>query len=91
MDAPPAALIVRFISEYKSRFGVEPICPVLTAAAGASGSVGTVGDAYHVNALAESVIGLLTTELIRPRALAHRGSQTLFGWKDPTPLGSCST
>ena len=36
------------------------------AAAGASGSVGTVGDAYD-NALAESVIGLFKTELIKPR------------------------
>jgi putative transposase len=37
------------------------------AAAGVSGSVGTVGDAYD-NALAESVIGLFKTELIK-----HRG------------------
>jgi putative transposase len=36
------------------------------AAAGVSGSVGTVGDAYG-NALAESVIGLFKTELIKPR------------------------
>jgi putative transposase len=36
------------------------------AAAGVSGSVGTVGDAYD-NALAESVIGLFKTELIKPR------------------------
>jgi transposase InsO family protein len=36
------------------------------ASAGDSGSVGTVGDAYD-NALAESVIGLFKTELIRPR------------------------
>jgi putative transposase len=35
-------------------------------AAGVSGSVGTVGDAYD-NALAESVIGLFKTELIKPR------------------------
>jgi putative transposase len=35
------------------------------AAAGISGSVGTVGDAYD-NALAESVIGLFKTELIKP-------------------------
>jgi putative transposase len=35
------------------------------AAAGVSGSVGTAGDAYD-NALAESVIGLFKTELIRP-------------------------
>ena len=35
------------------------------AAAGVSGSVGTVGDAYD-NALAESVIGLFKTELIKP-------------------------
>jgi putative transposase len=35
------------------------------AAAGVSGSVGTVGDAYD-NALAESVIRLFKTELIRP-------------------------
>ena len=33
--------------------------------AGVSGSVGTVGDAYD-NALAESVIGLYKTELIKP-------------------------
>ena len=33
---------------------------------GISGSVGTVGDAYD-NALAESVIGLFKTELIKPR------------------------
>ena len=37
------------------------------AAAGVSASVDTVGDAYD-NALAESVIGLYTTELIK-----HRG------------------
>ncbi len=36
------------------------------AAAGVSASVGTVRDAYD-NALAESVIGLFKTELIRPR------------------------
>lgn len=36
------------------------------ATAGVSGSVGTVGDAYD-NALAESVIGLLKTGLIKPR------------------------
>jgi putative transposase len=36
------------------------------AAAGASASVGTVGDAYD-NALAGSVIGLFKTELIKPR------------------------
>jgi len=36
------------------------------AAAGVSGSVGTAGDAYD-NALAESVIGLFKTELIKPR------------------------
>jgi putative transposase len=36
------------------------------AAAGVSGSAGTVGDAYD-NALAESVIGLFKTELIKPR------------------------
>jgi hypothetical protein len=35
------------------------------AAAGVSASVGTVGDAYD-NALAESVIGLYKTELIKP-------------------------
>ena len=37
------------------------------AAAGISASVGTVGDAYD-NTLAESVIGLFKTELIKPRA-----------------------
>ena len=37
------------------------------AAAGVSASVGTVGDAYD-NALAESVIGLFKTELIKPRS-----------------------
>jgi putative transposase len=37
------------------------------AAAGVSGSVGTVGDAYD-NALAESVIGLFKTELIKSRS-----------------------
>jgi putative transposase len=37
------------------------------AAAGAQPSVGTVGDAYD-NALAETVIGLYKTELIKPRA-----------------------
>jgi putative transposase len=36
------------------------------AAAGAAPSVGSVGDAYD-NALAESVIGLFKTELIKPR------------------------
>jgi len=36
------------------------------AAAGVSGSVGTAGDAFD-NALAESVIGLFKTELIKPR------------------------
>jgi putative transposase len=36
------------------------------AAAGVSGSVGTAGDAYD-NALAESVIGLFKTELIKPQ------------------------
>jgi putative transposase len=37
------------------------------AVAGVSSSVGTVGDAYD-NALAESVIGLFKTELIKPRS-----------------------
>ena len=36
------------------------------AAAGVNGSVGAVGDAYD-NALAESIIGLYKTELIKPR------------------------
>jgi putative transposase len=36
------------------------------AAAGVSSSAGTAGDAYD-NALAESVIGLFKTELIKPR------------------------
>ena len=36
------------------------------AAAGAQPSVGSVGDAYD-NALAESVIGLYKTELIKPQ------------------------
>jgi putative transposase len=36
------------------------------AAAGAVASVGSVGDAYD-NALAESVIGLFKTELVKPR------------------------
>ena len=36
------------------------------AAAGAQPSVGTAGDAYD-NALAETVIGLYKTELIKPR------------------------
>ena len=40
--------------------------PERLAAAGISGSVGTVGDAYD-NTLAESVIGLYKTELIKPR------------------------
>jgi putative transposase len=37
------------------------------AAAGAAPSVGSVGDAYD-NALAETIIGLFKTELIKPRA-----------------------
>jgi transposase InsO family protein len=44
----------------------EQAHPARPAAAGVSGSVGTVGDAYD-NALAESVIGLFKTELIKPR------------------------
>lgn len=36
------------------------------AASGIDGSVGSVGDAYD-NSLAESVIGLFKTELIKPR------------------------
>ena len=44
------------------------------AAAGVSGSVGTVGDAYD-NALAESVIGLFKTELIKPRGLWRTAGQ----------------
>jgi putative transposase len=44
------------------------------AAAGVSGSVGTVGDAYD-NALAESVIGLFKTELIKPRGPWHTAEQ----------------
>jgi putative transposase len=39
----------------------------LLAAAGAQPSVGSVGDAYD-NALAETVVGLYKTELIKPRA-----------------------
>jgi len=44
------------------------------AAAGVSGSVGTVGDAYD-NALAESVIGLFKTELIKPRGPRRTAEQ----------------
>jgi putative transposase len=44
------------------------------AAAGVSGSVGTVGDAYD-NALAESVIGLSKTGLIKPRGPWHTAGQ----------------
>jgi putative transposase len=44
------------------------------AAAGVSASVGTVGDAYD-NALAESVIGLFKTELIKPREPWHTVEQ----------------
>jgi putative transposase len=44
------------------------------AAAGVSASVGTVGDAYD-NALAESVIGLFKTELIKPRGPWHTVEQ----------------
>ena len=44
------------------------------AAAGVSASVGTVGDAYD-NALAESVIGLFKTELIKPRGPWHTAEQ----------------
>jgi hypothetical protein len=43
---------------------ISPDVPI--AAAGAAPSVGTVGDALD-NALAESQIGLFTTELIRRR------------------------
>jgi putative transposase len=45
------------------------------AAAGVSASVGTVGDAYD-NALAETVIGLYKTELIKPRG----------PWRTPGPV-----
>lgn len=38
-----------------------------------SGSVGTVGD--YDNALAESVIGLFTTELIKPRGPRRTAEQ----------------
>jgi transposase InsO family protein len=48
------------------------------AAAGVSGSVGTVGDAYD-NALAESVIGLFKTELIKPRGQCSSSSRPP-GW-----------
>jgi putative transposase len=44
------------------------------AAAGAQPSVGTVGDAYD-NALAETVIGLFKTELIKPRGPWHTAEQ----------------
>jgi len=44
------------------------------AAAGVSASVGTVGDAYD-NALAESVIVLFKTELIKPRGPWHTAEQ----------------
>ena len=44
------------------------------AAAGVSASAGTVGDAYD-NALAESVIGLFKTELIKPRGPWHTAEQ----------------
>ena len=44
------------------------------AAAGVSASVGTVGDAYD-NALAEPVIGLFKTELIKPRGPWHTAGQ----------------
>jgi putative transposase len=44
------------------------------AAAGVQPSVGSVGDAYD-NALAESVIGLFKTELIKPRGPWHTAEQ----------------
>jgi putative transposase len=44
------------------------------AAAGAQPSVGSVGDAYD-NALAETVIGLYKTELIKPRGPWHTAEQ----------------
>jgi putative transposase len=53
------------------------------AAAGVSSSVGTVGDAYD-NALAESVIGLFKTELIKPRGPWRTAEQVeigLFGFQ----------
>ena len=45
------------------------------AAAGVSASVGTVGDPAYDNALAESVIGLCKTELIKPRGPWHTAEQ----------------
>lgn len=61
--APARALTAtgRYASRSRGRRFTERL-----AAAGASASVGTVGDAYD-NALAESVIGLFKTELIKPR------------------------
>ena len=51
-----------FIDAHRGTYGVEPIC----AEAGVEPSVGSVGDSYD-NALAESVIGLYKTEVIRRR------------------------
>jgi len=53
---------VTFIDAHRGTYGVEPIC----AEAGVEPSVGSVGDSYD-NALAESVIGLYKTEVIRRR------------------------
>jgi putative transposase len=54
------------------------------AAAGAQPSVGTVGDAYD-NALAETVIGLFKTELIKPRGpwrTAEQVELATLDWAD---------
>jgi putative transposase len=48
------------------------------AEAGIDASVGSVGDAYD-NALAESVIGLYKTELIKPRG----------PWRTLDEVGTC--
>ncbi len=69
--------MIAYIDQNRDRFGVEPICRYLPIApsiryterladAGAASSAGSRGDSYD-NALAETIIGLYKTELIRNR------------------------
>jgi putative transposase len=68
-------VIVGFIDEYRSVYGVESICGALS---------GSVGDVYD-NALAESIIGLYKTEVVGqhgPFKTAAQVEYALMEWVD---------
>ena len=77
------------------RFGVQYVSIHYTerlAKAGIEPSVGSVGDSYD-NALAETIIGLFKTEIIRPRGTSRTGKKGVWiiaNWSTPGLMASTS-